>query len=259
MNAALRAIKRDMPGIVEYSRGDMAHETLKRDEVLTLLRTHRQALAERFGVSSVHLFGSVARDRATPASDVDILVSFDGPVTMRRIADAQEYLEKLLGRPVDLVTYKELKKELRPYIEAEAIDVFEENPAMPDPEPPSREWRFRLENMVEFCEQVLEFTVGMDKEDFLSNSVVNGAALHNIALMGNAARHVPEDIRTNYPGIPWVSMIGLGDHVVHDYNRIDYDRVWGVVRDDISALLPQLRELLEGVEGDAGAKLAAEG
>ena len=56
----------------------MAQEALKRDEVLALLRTHRQTLAERFGVSSVHLFGSVARDRATPASDVDILVSFDG-------------------------------------------------------------------------------------------------------------------------------------------------------------------------------------
>ena len=50
-------------------------------------------------------------------------------------------------------------------------------------------------------------------------------------------------------------MIELGDHVVHDYNRIDHDRVWGVVRDDIPALLPQLRELLEGVGRDVGTKL----
>ncbi len=180
----------------------MAQEALKRDEVLALLRTHRQTLAERFGVSSVHLFGSVARDRATPASDVDILVSFDGPATMRRIADAQEYLEKFMGRRVDLVTHKELKKELRLYIEAEAIDVSEENPVMPGPEPPPREWRFRIENIIEFCEQVLEFTAGMDEADFFPNSLVNKATLHNIALIGEAARHVPEDIRSDYTEIP---------------------------------------------------------
>ena len=233
----------------------MAREALKREDALALLRAHRQTLAERFGVASVHLFGSVARDRATPASDVDILVGFDGPATMRRIADTEEYLKKLLGRPVDLVTHRELKKELRPYIEAEAIDVSEENPVMPGPEPPPREWRFRIENMIGFCERVLEFTAGMEEADFFSNSVVNSAVLHNMALMGNAAQHVPEGIRTNYPGIPWVSMIELGDHVVHDYNRIDHDRVWGVVRDDIPALLPQLRELLEGVGRDVGTKL----
>ena len=252
MNAALRATKRDLPEVVEYSRGDMAHEALKRDEVLTLLRTHRQTLAERFGVASVRLFGSVARDSATPASDVDILVGFDGPATMRRIADTEEYLKKLLGRPVDLVTHRELKKELRPYIEAEAIDVSEENPVMPGPEPPPREWRFRIENMIEFCEKVLEFTAGMEEADFFSNSVVNDAALHNIALIGEAARHIPEDIRTEYAEIPWVSMISTRNRIIHDYLGIDDERVWEIVRTDIPALLPQLRELLEGVGRDGG-------
>ena len=230
----------------------MAQEALKREEALALLRTHRQTLAERFGVSSVHLFGSVARDRATPASDVDILVSFNGPATMRRIVDAQEYLEKLMGRRVDLVTHKELKKELRPYIEAEAIDVSEENPVMPGPEPPPREWRFRIENMIEFCEQVLEFTAGMDEADFFSNSLVNKATLHNIALIGEAARHVPEDVRSDYTEIPWVSMISTRNRIIHDYLGIDDDMVWEIVRTDIPALLPQLRALLEAVEAYLG-------
>ena len=230
----------------------MGQKALKREEALALLRAHRQTLAERFGVASVHLFGSVARDRATLTSDVDILVSFDGPATMRRIADTEEYLKKLLGRPVDLVTHKELKKELRPYIEAEAIDVSEANPTMPGPEPPPREWRFRIENMIGFCEKVLGFTAGMDEDDFFSNSVVNDATLHNIALIGEAARHVPEDIRTSYPEIPWVSMIGTRNRIIHDYLGIDDDRVWEIVRTDIPSLLPQLRELLEAVGRDGG-------
>ena len=157
-----------------------------------------------------------------------------------------------MGRRVDLVTHKELKKELRLYIEAEAIDVSEENPVMPGPEPPPREWRFRIENIIEFCEQVLEFTAGMDEADFFPNSLVNKATLHNIALIGEAARHVPEDIRSDYTEIPWVSMISTRNRIIHDYIGIDDDRVWAIIRTDILALLPQLRALLVAVEADLG-------
>jgi predicted nucleotidyltransferase len=69
------------------------------------------------------LFGSTARDAAGSDSDIDILVTFDGPATSRRYFGVQFYLEDLLGRPVDLVTNKALRPELRPYVEKEAIHV----------------------------------------------------------------------------------------------------------------------------------------
>ena len=53
---------------------------MKRDEVLRILREHRGELRRGFGVKSVALFGSLARDEATDTSDIDILVDFDGPV-----------------------------------------------------------------------------------------------------------------------------------------------------------------------------------
>ena len=49
-----------------------------RDDVLRLLRDHKEALRERFGVTEVYLFGSFARDEATEASDVDVVVKFEG-------------------------------------------------------------------------------------------------------------------------------------------------------------------------------------
>ena len=94
-----------------------------RDETLRLLREHKQVLVERFGISSLALFGSIVRDQARADSDVDILVSFDGPADWRRYFGMQSYIEALLGRPVDLVTDKALRQELRPYVEAEALDV----------------------------------------------------------------------------------------------------------------------------------------
>lgn len=96
---------------------------MNRDEVLDVLRTHKTILSQRFGIRTLTLFGSIARDQATEGSDVDILVRFDGPTHWQRYFGAQFYLEDLLGRPVDLVTDNELRMEVRPYVESEAINV----------------------------------------------------------------------------------------------------------------------------------------
>ena len=98
-------------------------DQLGRDEVLETLRTRKQNLFERFGVVSLALFGSFARDQATETSDLDILVRFDGPATSSAYFGVQFYLEDLLGRPVDLVTERALRPELRPYVEGEAVNV----------------------------------------------------------------------------------------------------------------------------------------
>ena len=94
-----------------------------RDETLKLLRAHKTILVERFGVVTLAVFGSTVRGEAKQDSDIDILVRFDGPADWRRYFGMQSYIEDLLGRPVDLVTEKALRKELRPYVEAEAVYV----------------------------------------------------------------------------------------------------------------------------------------
>jgi len=96
---------------------------MNRDEVLNVLRAHKPILSQRFGVRELALFGSVVRNQVTKDSDIDILVHFDGPATSKAYFGTQFYLEDLLGHPVDLVTNKALRAELRPYIEREAVNV----------------------------------------------------------------------------------------------------------------------------------------
>ncbi|MGB3224953.1 MAG: nucleotidyltransferase family protein [Desulforhopalus sp.] len=96
---------------------------MNRERALELLSQSKADLQARFGVTKLALFGSIARDTATIKSDVDILVAFDGPATSKRYFGVQFYLEDLLGCPVDLVTEKALRPELRPYIEQEQINV----------------------------------------------------------------------------------------------------------------------------------------
>jgi len=96
---------------------------MDRARLLSLLHAHRPILSQRFGVNRLSLFGSVARDEDSANSDVDILVSFDGPAAATRYFGVQFYLEDLLGRRVDLVTDKALRDEIRPYVEREAVHV----------------------------------------------------------------------------------------------------------------------------------------
>lgn len=96
---------------------------MKRQRVLELLARSKPELQSRYGVMRLALFGSTARDSASRGSDVDILVAFDGPASSSRYFGVQFYLEDLLGCPVDLVTEKALRPELRPFIEEELADV----------------------------------------------------------------------------------------------------------------------------------------
>lgn len=96
---------------------------MKRSEAIALLAQSKPVLAERYGVTTLALFGSTARDGAKTTSDVDVLVTFDGPATSARYFGVQFFLEDLFGCTIDLVTEKALRAELRPHIEKEAIRV----------------------------------------------------------------------------------------------------------------------------------------
>ncbi len=96
---------------------------MNRSLAVEMLTQSKPVLAARYGVTRLALFGSTARDAARSDSDIDILVAFDGPATSERYFGVQFYLEDQLGQPVDLVTEKALRPELRPYVEKEAVHV----------------------------------------------------------------------------------------------------------------------------------------
>ncbi len=93
------------------------------DSLLGILRRHGDQLRADFGFVRLAVFGSVARGDAMPASDIDVLVEFPGPADFRTFMGLRERLKELLGRPVDLVTTKALRPELRDQIEGEALRV----------------------------------------------------------------------------------------------------------------------------------------
>ncbi|MCP3959588.1 MAG: nucleotidyltransferase family protein [bacterium] len=95
---------------------------MRRDAALALLEDHHADLA-RFGVKSLRLFGSVARDEASSDSDVDLLVDFEQRPTFSGYMKLRIFLEDLLGATVDLVTENGPRDRVRPEVERETILV----------------------------------------------------------------------------------------------------------------------------------------
>lgn len=95
---------------------------MKRQQVLEILAANRDKV-KTFAVESLAIFGSVARDEATDASDIDVLVEFEKgkPVGLFEFVRLQRFLSGILGCRVDLVTREALRGEMRQQILQEAI------------------------------------------------------------------------------------------------------------------------------------------
>lgn len=104
-------------------RSFVSYEAMKRDEVLSLVATHREDL-QRLGVKRLNLFGSVARDEARSDSDVDFLVEFSIEAGLFDLFRVQHYLEDLLECQIDLGTEDALKEHLRAPVMRDLICVF---------------------------------------------------------------------------------------------------------------------------------------
>ena len=96
---------------------------MKRDLVFQILNQHKPKLEEQFGVKSLSLFGSVAKDESTNTSDVDLLVEFNRPVGYFGLFALQDHLEELLDCHVDLGTLDSLKPYIRERLKGELIHV----------------------------------------------------------------------------------------------------------------------------------------
>ena len=98
---------------------------MKRNEALIILRAEQEHLRRDFGVKSLALFGSVARDEAKDSSDIDLLVEFDRPIGLLHLIGTQQYIEQRLGvARVDLILRRAVLPELKEDILAEAVDAF---------------------------------------------------------------------------------------------------------------------------------------
>ena len=113
----------------------------------------------------------------------------------------------------------------------------------------TRDWRFYVEDMIEFAERALTYTEGLRQSEFLADRRTYDATLRNIELIGEAARHVPPRARAFHPYINWRDVVGTRNHVAHGYLGLDDDIIWDIIQTGLPELVPKLRRLLESERG----------
>ncbi len=93
------------------------------EEMISILKKHEKHLREEYGVKSIGIFGSAVRGELKEDSDIDVLVEFESPISLFKFLELEEYLEKILGRKVDLVSKKALKPNIGKRILREVVSV----------------------------------------------------------------------------------------------------------------------------------------
>lgn len=118
-------------------------------------------------------------------------------------------------------------------------------------EAPVRAWRFYLDDMIGFARKAIDYTQALDRTGFSADSLRRDATLRNLELLGEAATHIPPEIRADHGHIPWRQVIATRNRLIHAYLGIDDDVIWSIVRDDLPPLLEGLQALRGALDSAA--------
>ncbi|MBN2314520.1 MAG: DUF86 domain-containing protein [Sedimentisphaerales bacterium] len=114
----------------------------------------------------------------------------------------------------------------------------------------SRDEFMYLQDIAESCEKILRFTSGLSKPGLIGDERTFDAVVRNLEIIGEAAKHISEDIRKKLPGIEWRKVAGLRDILAHAYFGIDNDILWDVVQNKVPQLSKVINAFLNNQKDD---------
>ncbi len=105
-----------------------------------------------------------------------------------------------------------------------------------------------LSDIQEAIRRTGEYTAGMTYQAFLEDAKTQDAVIRNLEIIGEAARNLSKELRARHPGVPWKSMAGVRDRLIHHYFGVNLDIVWQIVTNELPEVAVRLESILQ--EGD---------
>lgn len=98
-------------------------------------------------------------------------------------------------------------------------------------------------DMLNAAARIIDFKGNLDKAAFMDDPKTQSAILHQLLIIGEAAKRLSEEFRRKHDTIPWTLMAGMRDKLIHEYDAADLDEVWNTVDADIPRLIEWLKPL----------------
>lgn len=102
--------------------------------------------------------------------------------------------------------------------------------------------------MYDAITRIEEYTTNMKEAEFLYSNLVQAAVIREIEIIGEATKMISKNLKEKYPSIPWKSIIGMRDKLIHHYFGVDIPAVWKTVQEDIPVLKKEIAQIIKNIE-----------
>ena len=108
----------------------------------------------------------------------------------------------------------------------------------------SKEAKEYLRHILDECYYLIRVVENLEFDCFLEDETLKRAAVRSLEIIGEATKKIPIDVKLQWSGIPWKSMAGMRDRLIHDYIGVNYHIVWDVIKNKVPEMHVHILDIL---------------